>query len=189
MGKIGICCMLMVSASYITSHHHAFFSANNLYGSSMTMPMPTGNYRFLEEGDSMLDHIRCYFELVEECHQNEDLEMPDWNVLPQHEGYFIEVDVEYPESRHDYMRDLPPAPAPTTVRQDDLSEHYKHLWRCRYGQDGEIPDSEKLIASLVNKKGKLFQPLLYVNTNFNTILQVLFFTTRQQLSMLVSGAR
>ena len=121
------------------------------------MPMPVGSYRFLEEGDSRLTDIKYYFEMVENCHQDLS-EMPDWNDLPANEGFFIEVDVEYPESRHDYMRDLPPAPAPTTIRQDDLSEHYKHLWRCRYGQDGEIPDSEKLIASLVDKKGKLISP-------------------------------
>jgi hypothetical protein len=149
----------MVGAPYITLQYSysCCFLANNLYGSSMMMPMPVGSYRFLEEGDSRLTDIKYYFEMVENCHQDLS-EMPDWNDLPANEGFFIEVDVEYPESRHDYMRDLPPAPAPTTIRQDDLSEHYKHLWRCRYGQDGEIPDSEKLIASLVDKKGKLISP-------------------------------
>jgi hypothetical protein len=139
-----------------------YFLANNLYGSSMMMEMPVGNYRFLEEGDSRLSDIEYYFELVEKCHQDGNLdEMPDWSDIPATEGFFIEVDVEYPKSRHDYMRDLPPAPAPTTIRQDDLSEHYKHVWRCRYGENGQIPDSEKLIASLVDKKGKLIHGIIH----------------------------
>ncbi|GFX97570.1 uncharacterized protein TNCV_2841301 [Trichonephila clavipes] len=63
-----------------------YLDANNLYGWAMSQPLPLNNFKWVDFLD--VDHI------------DENGE----------KGYILEVDLEYPESLHDYHSDLPLAP-------------------------------------------------------------------------------
>lgn len=81
-----------------------YVDANNLYGWAMRQPMPTGNLRWLQQHELILEHI---------------LSIPadsDW-------GCFAEVDLEYPEHLHDAHSDLPLAPEHRKVKRGELSAY------------------------------------------------------------------
>ena len=63
-------------------------------------------------------------------------------------GYFLEVDLEYPEKLHESHHDFPLAPGKPTVSNDILSKYCK-----KAGDKYEIKvgDIEKLIPNLRNK--------------------------------------
>ncbi|GFS76715.1 uncharacterized protein NPIL_654761 [Nephila pilipes] len=63
-----------------------YLDANNLYGWAMSQPLPLNNFKWVDFLE--VDHI-------------------DEN---GGKGYILEVDLEYPESLHDYHSDLPLAP-------------------------------------------------------------------------------
>ena len=43
-------------------------------------------------------------------------------------GYFLEVDLEYPEELHELHNDLPLAPEKLTLSSGVLSKYYKKNW-------------------------------------------------------------
>ena len=63
-------------------------------------------------------------------------------------GYFLEVDLEYPEEFHELHNNFPLAPEKLTVSSDMLSKYCKKI-----GDKYEIKvgDVEKLIPNLGNK--------------------------------------
>lgn len=63
-----------------------YVDANNLYGWSMTQHMPKGNFKWVENVDN-----------------NFDFNVPDDSPI----GFFLEVDLEYPQYLHDRHSDLP----------------------------------------------------------------------------------
>ena len=63
-----------------------YVDANNLYGWSMTQHMPKGNFKWVENVDN-----------------NFDFNVPDDSPI----GFFLEVDLEYPQYFHDRHSDLP----------------------------------------------------------------------------------
>jgi len=65
--------------------------ANNLYGYSMSQPLPTGNFRFLT--DDEIEHIGI-------------LNVPDDHPT----GYILEEDLEFPHDLHEFHNDYPLAP-------------------------------------------------------------------------------
>ena len=84
--------------------------------------------------------------------------MPCWeSFFPRDEdgggqGFFIEADIHIPPSRHDYLEGLPPAPSHTRIATKDLPSHMQFLVRERYGENYEGGKTDKLIASLSDKK-------------------------------------
>ena len=62
-----------------------YFDVNNLYGWAMTEPLPYGGFIWVENVDDMDFYIS----------DNADF------------GYFVEVDLKYPETLHDAHKDLP----------------------------------------------------------------------------------
>ena len=66
-----------------------YLDANNLYGWTMSQPLPTGEFRWIELGD------RNPKTIVEELVEKRD------------RGYLLEVDVAYPRELHDSHNDLP----------------------------------------------------------------------------------
>ena len=69
-------------------------------------------------------------------------------------GYFLEVDLEYPEELHELHNDFPLAPEKHTVSNDMLSKYCKKI-----GDKYEIKvgDVEKLIPNLCNKTNYVVQ--------------------------------
>lgn len=68
------------------STYLGYFDSNNLYGFSMSQPLPYGNFKWIDPTS-----------------------LPDVMQIPQNGdiGYIIEADYEYPDSLHDYHYDLP----------------------------------------------------------------------------------
>jgi hypothetical protein len=64
-----------------------YLDANNLYGHSMSQPLPKSNFEFIKSP-------------------------PDWHSIPDKSeiGYTYIVDLEYPPEIHDYLNDLPLCP-------------------------------------------------------------------------------
>jgi hypothetical protein len=118
----------------------------------MMFLMPVGDFHFLEDGSEDLLQLRHFFDLME-MHHADGGEVPLWrNLFPdEEEGYYLECDVSYPQDRHESMMDFPPCPAKTSIKEENLSQHFKDMWHLRNGP-GRIPDSEKLIASLESKE-------------------------------------
>jgi len=87
-----------------TEHNPFIFlsDANNLYGHSMAQALPTSDFRFLSQIDS-LDIT------------NEPEDGPV--------GYILEVDLEYPSELHDLHNDFPLAPEKLVVTEQMLSPY------------------------------------------------------------------
>ena len=108
-----------------------YVDANNLYGWAMSQYLPTGGFEWVEvsENEDWVDFI---------------LKQGD----EQEEGYFLEVDLEYPEELHDLHDTYPCAPERFKIEEKYLSEHQKKLGKeygAKYG-------SEKLCLILMDKE-------------------------------------
>jgi len=107
--------------SYIT-----YLDANNLYGCSMSMSLPTGGFRFLTSKEI------------------EKFNVADISADSER-GYIIECDLHYPPELHDMHNDYPLAPEHMTVTHDMLSEYARSF-------DGKLPKpTKKLILNLRDK--------------------------------------
>ena len=88
---------------------HSFPTANNLYGSSQTKPLPVGDFEWLSE---------------ERCAQLEErLIAEEWIDEFAEEGYILEVDLHYPEALHEEHNSFPLAPERFVVEGEMLSEY------------------------------------------------------------------
>ena len=107
----------------------AYWDANNLYGWSMSQPLPQKDFHWLEE------------DLVSSL---DVTQIPD----DAEQGYILEVDLEYPDNLHDEHNDYPLVPEPTTIRPGFLSQYTRQLGAHIYGDEKHIPSSKKLVPHL-----------------------------------------
>ena len=70
-------------------------------------------------------------------------------------GYFLEVDLEYPEELHELHNDFPLAPEKLTVSNDILSKYCKKIADKYEIKVGDNFFLEKLIQNLGNKNNDL----------------------------------
>ena len=75
-----------------------------LTGWAMNQPLPTDEFRCLEE-----------YEINQMCEKIMELGVND------EKGYILEVDLEMPKDKHDYFNHYPPAPEHVEVTEDMLS--------------------------------------------------------------------
>ena len=73
----------------IESSHSMYLDANNLYGWAMSQKLPVSGFKW--END--ISRFNEYF--IKNYDENSD------------EGYFLEVDIEYPKNLFDFHKDLP----------------------------------------------------------------------------------
>ena len=85
-----------------------YLDANNLYGWAMSQPMPENNFAWCTEQ-----------QLKELDVLNIDIESPI--------GYFLEVDLDYPDELHDLHSDYPLAPEQRAIPVDMLSPYTQEL--------------------------------------------------------------
>jgi hypothetical protein len=85
-----------------------YLDANNLYGKSMSEPLPYNNLQFIM--NYSLDDI---------------LNAADNNEI----GYILEVDLSFPEHIHDKLREFPPCPENTDIKEEWLSDYQKNLMK------------------------------------------------------------
>ncbi|KAL5259617.1 hypothetical protein ACHWQZ_G009911 [Mnemiopsis leidyi] len=111
-----------------TSFIH-YIDANNLYGASMSRPLPTGNFRWLTR--PQIESLRLM-----------DLD-PDGNIC-----YILEVDLKYPEHLHDLHNDYPLAVEKKAIRKDQLSQFNMD---CLEAVSEKFTPTEKLCPDLTGK--------------------------------------
>ena len=85
-----------------------YLDCNNLYGGSMSQPLPEGFFRWIDDVEK--------FDVMS-IPKNGDL------------GYVLQVDLEYPEELHDFHSDYPLAPESMHVSDEMLSPHSQQLWK------------------------------------------------------------
>ena len=100
---------------------------NNLYGWTMSGYLPYGEFKWLKDVDK--------FD-VNSINEKSDT------------GYFLEVDLEYPDELHELHNDYPLAPEKLAVTNDMLSKYCKEI-ADKY--DIKVGDVKKLIPNLSNK--------------------------------------
>ena len=89
----GIVCAIRQYAKPNNSHinessYLKYWDGNNLYGWAMSQKLPVINFESIEDTSQIEDFIK-------NCSEESD------------EGYFFEVDVQYPEKLHEFHNDLP----------------------------------------------------------------------------------
>ena len=106
-----------------------YLDANNLYGHAMSQPLPEGGFVWLNEGEII------------------DLDLT--NIADDsEEGYFLEVDLEYPHHLHDLHSDYPLAPEKIKVTTDMLSPYCQQLASDLHLKPGSV---SKLVPNLNDK--------------------------------------
>lgn len=112
----------------LPSNYIFYLDANNLYGYAMNQYLPFGEYSWIVPEKVDLMHIE----------QNSPI------------GFIFEVDGYFPEDKHDYLTDLPPAPVKQIVTEDMLSPTSVSM-NLRYNNihDGR---TEKLLCTLEPRK-------------------------------------
>ena len=108
-----------------------YVDANNLYGFSMSQPLPYDNIKF-ETQNLCLEEI---------------LNTPDENVI----GYFLEVDLEYPYNIRQKTKHFPFVPENKTVSKNDFDPYMKSIMPKIY------VSHKKLICDWVDKRNYLIQ--------------------------------
>ena len=105
--------------------HILYLDANNLYGWAMSQPLPTGGFQWVDDCDRLAETIT---------------EHP----ADSHEGYILEVDLEYPGELHNVHNAYPLAPERMVVKKEWMSEYQHELL------DAGV-EVEKLVPNLYNK--------------------------------------
>ena len=102
-----------------------YLDCNNLYGASMSEPLPYDDFEFLSDAEiSRLDYLN----------------VPDNSPI----GFILEIDLSYPDHLHDLHNDYPLAAESVLITEDMLSPF------CRSFNQKHL-DSKKLVPNLRNK--------------------------------------
>ena len=108
--------------------HILYLDANNLYGWAMSQPLPTGGFQWVDDCDRLTETI---------------IEHP----TDRHEGYILEVDLEYPGELHNVHNAYPLAPERMVVKKEWMSEYQHELLDVGVASS----EVEKLVPNLYNK--------------------------------------
>ena len=104
-----------------------YLDKNNLYGWTMSKYLPYGEFRWVKNVDG--------FDVMSFNKKSDT-------------GYFLEVDLDYPDELHELHNDYPLAPEKLAVSNDMLSAYCKKI-ADKY--DIKVGDVKKLIPNLGNK--------------------------------------
>ena len=105
----------------------SYLDMNNLYGWAMSEYLPNGRFKWLKNIDK--------FDIMSISEKSPT-------------GYFLEVDLEYPDELHELHHDFPLAPEKIAASSDMLSEYCKKI-ADEY--EIKVGDVKKLISNLGNK--------------------------------------
>ena len=151
-----------------------YFDIRNLYGWAMTQELPLSDFQWLSDeevrdahhalasdqkairdawfkprnrGARFIQAMDDFDAGVIDAHEaNKHLE----NLVNLKQGYFLEVDLDYPEKHHDRDNEYPLAPELMEITADMHSEKHLELIRKYFGS--AAPWSKKLICSLYPKQ-------------------------------------
>ena len=133
-----------------------YLDMNNLYGWAMSEYLPYGGFKWLKNVDE--------FDVMSISEKSPI-------------GYFLEVDLEYPDELHELHNDYPLAPEKLAVSSDMLSKYCKKI-ADKY--EIKVGDVKKLIPNLGNKTNYVvhyrnFQLYLSLGMKLTKIHRVLKF--------------
>ena len=107
-----------------------YLNMNNLYGGAMSEYLPYGGFKCVKTTNEIINKI---------------LNKSD-NSL---HGYFLEVDLEYPENLHDFPKDYSMAPEKIKIKDEMLSPY---CLKIKNKHDNKSGDINKLTPDLMSKK-------------------------------------
>ena len=107
-----------------------YLDANNLYGYAMIQPLPTGGFKWMTEQEIANLDITTIAENAET-------------------GYFLEVDLDYPQELHDLHSDYPLAPEKMHISPEMLSTYQQALKEDLGYKPAKV---EKLVPNLWKKE-------------------------------------
>ena len=115
--------------------HILYLDVNNLYGFSMVQRLPVGRFRWIDvnTSESLLDDI---------------LLTPD----DGDNGFFVEVDLEYPSHLHDIHNDYPLAPERREITREELSDYQRSLLDKLETQGVKYKPTRKLMTTFYKKE-------------------------------------
>ena len=102
-----------------------YLDANNLYGLAMSQKLPLKNIKWTKKTPNI----------------------EKWDDKDQF-GFILEVDLEYPETLHDYHSDYPLAPEIMNVNANMLSDYQKEIYTIYNGN--KEPKDEKTNKIILN---------------------------------------
>ena len=105
----------------------SYLDMNNLYGWAMSEYLPYKGFKWLKNIDKF-----------------DTMSINDKSPI----GYFLKVDLEYPDELHELYNDFPLAPEKFAVSSDMLSKYCKKI---AYKYEIKVGDVKKLITNLGNK--------------------------------------
>ena len=111
------------------SSYISYLDANNLYGLAMSQKLPLKNIKWAKKTPN-----------IEKWDEKDEF------------GFILEVDLEYPETLHDYHSDYPLAPEIMNVNANMLSDYQKEIFKICYGN--KEPKDEKTSKLILNLKDK-----------------------------------
>jgi len=123
--------------------HLLYVDENNQYGKSMMLPLPYKDFEWLDEGEIPVsenddDNMRMIKELTA-CS----------NIEEDHQGYILEVDMDYPDELHDKHNSYPLLPERIEIQGEQYSDYQKS---CLEKTESDVCVSTKLIPTLRDKK-------------------------------------
>ena len=114
------------------SSYIMYLDANNLYGLAMVQSLPTSNFEWYD-----CENICDYHEFVNELDCDGDT------------GYFVEVDLHYPEHLHDTHNSYPLAPEKRAILKKELSPYQSNQLKTHKEKHSE--KIEKLVPNFYDK--------------------------------------
>lgn len=123
------------------SQYILYNDATQLYSWAMRQYLPYSEFDWVTE-DTMRTPLNMF---TEEFIRNYDTDEKN----PAIEGFILEVDLDYPEEKHDEHSDYPLAPEPITIKFRELSEYSQQL---KHTQELNYSPVEKLCTTLRNKR-------------------------------------
>ena len=115
---------------------------NNQYGYAMSQHLPTGGFKWIEDGKS----VEEWANFIKSLNDN------------QEKGYFLEVDLAYPKELHELHDTFPCAPEHLKIEETMLSKYQKELGKklgVKYGGEKlclTLNDKEKYVLHYRNLK-------------------------------------
>ena len=114
--------------------HISYIDMNNLYGRVMSEYLPYGGFKWVKTTNETINRILNK--------SNNSLH-----------GYFLEVDLEYPENLHDLHKDCSLAPEKIKIKDEMLSPYCLEM---KSKHDTKSEGINKLAPNLMTKKIMLF---------------------------------
>ena len=122
-----------------TNEFALYMDANNLYGKAMSMPLPTGDFKMINNEEEINKNFDNIVKMI-----------TDYDIENNNKGYAFNVDLHIPADKHEYLNGLCPAPELKEPTAEIISDFNKKAYEATH--KGKFKSSKKLILDLCDKK-------------------------------------